>query len=139
MRFGQLAALSALPQQYIHSSLLILSIHGLLYHSESEINGRLVELYEINETAVEQRIRGGLYVEMAREWDPNSAFDVVVESLWQDGMQRKDSLIETAAHALLARDQQRSRGPPPPLEPGKVPERLSTKSIGPKFADLGAG
>lgn len=135
LRFGQLAALSALPQQYIYSSLLILSIHGLLYHSESEINGRLVELYEMNETAVEQRIHGGLYVDMAREWDPTSGLDVIVESLWQHGMQRKDSLIEQAAGALLERDS----APPPPLEPGKLPERLTSKSMEPKYADFAAG
>lgn len=105
LKFGQLTALSNLPPSTIQTCLLVLSIHSLLWHSETDVNGRLVELYEMNEVNIERRLRGGFYVDMAREWDENAAFDCVVESLWRDGMQRRDTLTETAANVLLMRQE----------------------------------
>lgn len=100
LAFNQLARLSALPPATIHSSLVILSIHSLLFHSESEVGGRLVELYEMNQVGIERRMRGGWYVEMAREWNPAAGLDAVIESLWKDGMQKRDALESIMARAM---------------------------------------
>lgn len=128
LAFPQLTRLSALPPTTIYSCLLILSLHSLLYHSESEVNGRLVELYEMNEVGIERRMRGGWYVEMAREWNEAACLDAVIESLWMEGMQKGDSMAEVAARAMIERqkdnDSERegyeSRGE-------EIPERLKFK------------
>jgi hypothetical protein len=109
LAFAQLTRLSSLPPSTIHSCLLILSLHSLLYHSESEVNGKLLELYEINELGVQRRMRGGVYVEMAREWDESSVLDEVIESLWRDGMQKRDMLIETGARKLIEKYEREER------------------------------
>jgi beta-galactosidase GanA len=81
---------------------LILSIHSLLYHSETEaLNGRLTELYEMNHDAVERRLRGGMYVEMGAEWESGSELEEVVKVLWDEGILRREDLYEVVKQRLL--------------------------------------
>ncbi|KAM0752921.1 hypothetical protein T439DRAFT_323536 [Meredithblackwellia eburnea MCA 4105] len=93
--FSHLVRLSSLPPPLVHSSILILSLHGLLYHSESEIGGRLTDLYEINPTAIENRLRGGLYIHLAEE--VGDGLDFAVEALWRNGMLKADEIAEEVA------------------------------------------
>lgn len=128
LAFPQLTRLSALPPTTIYSCLLILSLHSLLYHSESEVNGRLVELYEMNEVGIERRMRGGWYVEMAREWNEAACLDAVIESLWMEGMQKADSMAEVAARAMLKRQKDIEQEREGYEKRGEdVPERLKFK------------
>ncbi|ORY66820.1 hypothetical protein BCR35DRAFT_354853 [Leucosporidium creatinivorum] len=128
LAFPQLTRLSALPPSTIYSCLLILSLHSLLYHSESEVNGRLVELYEMNEVGIERRMRGGWYVEMAREWNEAACLDAVIESLWTEGMQKGDSMAEVAARAMLKRQAENDREREGYENRGEeIPERLRFK------------
>ncbi|TKA53401.1 hypothetical protein B0A53_04387 [Rhodotorula sp. CCFEE 5036] len=94
LSFPQLAKLTALPPSLVHASLLVLSTHCLLFHSETEVGGRLTELYELNHDAIERRLRGGMYVEMATEWQGGAQLGQVVEVLWKEGMLRREDLIE---------------------------------------------
>ncbi|KAL8292342.1 hypothetical protein RQP46_001808 [Phenoliferia psychrophenolica] len=100
--FTHLLRLSHLPPAQIHSSLLILSLHSLLYHSESETSGKLIELYEIADVALERRIRGALFVDLAREDDANKGqgMDVAVEGIWREGMRRKEEIVDEVARGL---------------------------------------
>ncbi|GAA6064678.1 hypothetical protein JCM10212_006174 [Sporobolomyces blumeae] len=102
LSFPQLSRLTSLSPTLVQSSLLILSVHSLLYHSETEhLNGKLVELYELNHAAVEQRLRGGVYVEMAREWSGGSELEQVARVLWDEGMLRREDLYEVVKRRLL--------------------------------------
>jgi len=128
LAFPQLTRLSALPPTTIYSCLLILSLHSLLFHSESEVNGRLVELYEMNEVGIERRMRGGWYVEMAREWNEAACLDAVIESLWMEGMQKADSMAEVAARAMMKRQKDNDAEREGFENRGEdVPERLKFK------------
>ncbi|KAK4047498.1 RNA polymerase III subunit C82 [Microbotryomycetes sp. JL201] len=89
----QLARLTTLPLPTIHSCLLTLSIHCLLYHSETEVAGRLVEVYEINTRNVLGRTRGALYSQMAKDRQDLPSFDAVVDALWREGMLRRDEIM----------------------------------------------
>lgn len=90
--------------------MLVLSTHCLLYHSETEVAGRLTELYELNHDAIERRRRGGMYAEMAVEWNGGSAggeedragdrLAQVVEVLWREGMLRREDLYEVVRAQL---------------------------------------
>ncbi|GAA6015845.1 hypothetical protein JCM11491_007206 [Sporobolomyces phaffii] len=102
LSFPQLARLTTLSPTIVQSSLLILSIHSLLYHSETEaLNGRLTELYEMNHDAVERRLRGGMYVEMGAEWEGGSELEEVVKVLWDEGILRREDLYEVVKQRLL--------------------------------------
>ncbi|KAI5481085.1 hypothetical protein MNV49_006271 [Pseudohyphozyma bogoriensis] len=79
-----LLRLSSLPPPIVFSSLLVLSLHSMLYHSENEINGRLLELYEINPVGVENRRRGSLYYDLV-EAMPDGLSEAVM-ALWKEGM-----------------------------------------------------
>ncbi|POY72143.1 hypothetical protein BMF94_4876 [Rhodotorula taiwanensis] len=95
LSFPQLARLTSLPPSLVHASLLILSTHCLLFHSETEVAGRLTELYELNHDAIERRMRGGMYAEMAHEWRQGGPqLAQVVEVLWREGMLRREDLYE---------------------------------------------
>ncbi|GAA5949208.1 hypothetical protein JCM3765_003331 [Sporobolomyces pararoseus] len=103
LSFPQLSRLTTLSPTIVQSSLLILSIHSLLYHSETEaLNGRLTELYEMNHDAVERRLRGGMYVEMGAEWESGSELEEVVKVLWDEGILRREDLYEIVKQKLLA-------------------------------------
>ncbi|GAA5882376.1 hypothetical protein JCM3774_004324 [Rhodotorula dairenensis] len=102
LSFPQLAKLTSLPSSLVHASLLVLSTHCLLYHSETEVGGRLTELYELNHDAIERRMRGGMYVEMATEWQGGPQLGQVVEVLWKEGMLRREDLIEVVRLQLAA-------------------------------------
>ena len=102
LSFPQLAKLTALPPSLVHASLLVLSTHCLLFHSETEVGGRLTELYELNHDAIERRLRGGMYVEMAIEWEGGPQLGQVVEVLWKEGMLRREDLIEVVRCQLAA-------------------------------------
>ncbi|GAA5832261.1 hypothetical protein JCM5353_005685 [Sporobolomyces roseus] len=103
LSFPQLARLTTLSPTIVQSSLLILSIHNLLYHSETEaLNGRLTELYEINHDAVERRLRGGIYVQMGGEWENGKELEEVIKVLWDEGILRKEDLYEVVKQKLLA-------------------------------------
>lgn len=102
LSFPQLAKLTALPASLVHASLLVLSTHCLLFHSETEVGGRLTELYELNHDAIERRMRGGMYVEMATEWEGGPQLGQVVEVLWKEGMLRREDLIEVVRLQLAA-------------------------------------
>ena len=102
LSFPQLAKLTALPPSLVHASLLVLSTHCLLFHSETEVGGRLTELYELNHDAIERRLRGGMYVEMATEWQGGPQLGQVVEGLWKEGMLRREDLIEVVRCQLAA-------------------------------------
>lgn len=87
--------MTSLPPSLVHASLLILSTHCLLFHSETEVGGRLTELYELNHDAIERRMRGGMYAEMAHEWRQGGPqLAQVVEVLWREGMLRREDLYE---------------------------------------------
>ncbi|GAA5876499.1 hypothetical protein JCM16303_003556 [Sporobolomyces ruberrimus] len=102
LSFPQLSRLTTLSSTVVHSSLLILSIHSLLYHSETEaLNGRLTEVYEINHDAVERRLRGGMYVEMGAEWESGAELEEVVKVLWDEGILRREDLYEVVKQRLL--------------------------------------
>ncbi|KAK4046913.1 RNA polymerase III subunit C82 [Microbotryomycetes sp. JL221] len=102
----QLAKLSNLSSSTLHTCLLSLSIHCLLFHSEIEVQGRIVEVYELNVSNVLNRTRGGLYIQLAKELSSSSSssstdqhsnetwigFDVVVQQLWCQGMLTKQEL-----------------------------------------------
>ena len=109
LAFPQLTRLSALPAATIYSSLVILSLHSLLYHSESEVNGRLVELYEMNQVGIERRMRGGWYVEMAKEWNESACLDAVVELMWKEGMQRREDLEAVLSKAMYEKQESDDR------------------------------
>ncbi|KWU41042.1 hypothetical protein RHOSPDRAFT_37429 [Rhodotorula sp. JG-1b] len=102
LSFPQLAKLTALPPSLVHASLLVLSTHCLLFHSETEVGGRLTELYELNHDAIERRLRGGMYVEMAIEWEGGPQLGQVVEVLWKEGMLRREDLVEVVRCQLAA-------------------------------------
>ncbi|GAA5833381.1 hypothetical protein JCM11251_003478 [Rhodosporidiobolus azoricus] len=119
LSFPQLLKLTSLPPSTVHASLLVLSTHTLVFHSETEVNGRITELYELNHTAVERRIRGGLYAQMAEEWDGGSvagaaaskaggadakagaALVEIVQTVWQHGMLPKEDLYAAVAAKLM--------------------------------------
>ncbi|GAA5898808.1 hypothetical protein JCM5296_005613 [Sporobolomyces johnsonii] len=102
LSFPQLLRLTALSPSIVHNSLLVLSTHNLLYHSDTEVNGRLTELYELNHDAVERRLRGGLYAEMAHEWEAGPELSEAIEWLWREGMLRKEDLYEVVKQRILA-------------------------------------
>lgn len=101
LSFPQLIKLTSLPPALVHSSLLVLSTHTLLFHSETEVGGRLTELYELNHDAIERRIRGGLYVEMASEWEGGEELSTVIEVLWKEGMLTREDLYEVVRQKIL--------------------------------------
>ncbi|GAA5849254.1 hypothetical protein JCM9279_006427 [Rhodotorula babjevae] len=101
LSFPQLAKLTSLPPALVHASLLVLSTHTLLFHSDTEVNGRLTELYELNHDAIERRLRGGLYVEMASEWDGGEQLAPVCDILWREGILVKEDLIHVVQEELL--------------------------------------
>ncbi|GAA5898407.1 DNA-directed RNA polymerase III subunit C82 [Sporobolomyces salmoneus] len=102
LSFPQLSRLTSLSPSIVQSSLLILSIHSLLFHSETEaLNGRLLELYELNHSAVERRLRGGMYVEMGSEWEGGRELEEVVKVLWDEGILRREDLYEVVKQRLL--------------------------------------
>ncbi|BGP28188.1 RNA polymerase III subunit C82 [Rhodotorula toruloides] len=101
LSFPQLIKLTSLPPALVHSSLLVLSTHTLLFHSETEVGGRLTELYELNHDAVERRIRGGLYVEMASEWDGGEELSTVIEVLWKEGILTREDLYEVMRQKIM--------------------------------------
>lgn len=88
--FPQLLLLSGFPPSQVHSALLILSLHSLLFHSESEVNGRLTELYEINEDNLYSRLRGSLYVSLAEE---TLGLNDAVGLLWKEGMLNAEDIV----------------------------------------------
>ncbi|KAK4702468.1 DNA-directed RNA polymerase III subunit RPC3, partial [Phenoliferia sp. Uapishka_3] len=98
--FTHLLRLSSLPPAQVHSALLILSLHSLLYHSENESSGKLIELYEINDVAIERRIRGGVFVELAREEGDGQGLEVAVEGIWREGMRKKEEIVEEVSRGL---------------------------------------
>ncbi|GAA6003872.1 DNA-directed RNA polymerase III subunit C82 [Rhodotorula paludigena] len=101
LSFPQLIKLTALPPALVHASLLVLSTHTVLYHSETEVAGRLTELYELNHDAIERRMRGGLYVEMASEWDGGDELSEVIDALWREGMLVREDLIEVVRRRIV--------------------------------------
>ena len=101
LSFPQLAKLTSLPPALVHASLLVLSTHTLLFHSDTEVNGRLTELYELNHDAIERRLRGGLYVEMASEWDGGEQLAPVCDILWREGILVKEDLVHVVQEELL--------------------------------------
>ncbi|GAA5820142.1 hypothetical protein JCM3770_005389 [Rhodotorula araucariae] len=103
LSFPQLAKLTALPPALVHASLLALSTHTLLFHSETEVAGRLTELYELNHDAIERRIRGGLYLEMATEADDAGGphFAAVCDALWREGILPKEDLYLIAQQHIV--------------------------------------
>lgn len=102
LSFPQLAKLTALPPSLAQAALLALSTHTLLFHSETEVNGRLTELYELNHDAIERRLRGGLYVEMAAEWEGGTQLAAVTDALWREGILVREDLVHVVSDALIA-------------------------------------
>ncbi|BGP52385.1 RNA polymerase III subunit C82 [Rhodotorula kratochvilovae] len=101
LSFPQLIKLTSLPPALVHASLLVLSTHTLLFHSETEVAGRLTELYELNHDAIERRLRGGLYVEMAAEWDGGAELAGVCDALWREGILVKEDLFHIVKEQLV--------------------------------------
>ncbi|GAA5887165.1 hypothetical protein JCM6882_009470 [Rhodosporidiobolus microsporus] len=120
LSFPQLLKLTSLPPSTVHASLLVLSTHALVFHSETEVNGRITELYELNHTAIERRIRGGVFAQMAEEWDggavggaavagkndgkAGAALVEIVQAVWQHGMLPKEDLFAAVASRLREND-----------------------------------
>ncbi|KAM0790324.1 hypothetical protein ACM66B_003209 [Microbotryomycetes sp. NB124-2] len=103
----QLARLTPLPLATIHSCLLTLSIHCLLYHSETEVHGRIVEVYEINIKNVIARTRGAIYSQFAKENEQLESFDKVIDALWKEGMLRRDEIIEIVVEDMRRKNHKR--------------------------------
>ncbi|GAA5989633.1 hypothetical protein JCM11641_002907 [Rhodosporidiobolus odoratus] len=101
LSFPQLIKLTSLPSSTVHSSLLVLSLHTLLYHSETEVSGRITELYELNHTAVERRMRGGIYVQMAEEWEGGKELAEVVQTIWTHGMLPKEDVYQVVRDRMV--------------------------------------
>ncbi|BGP21127.1 hypothetical protein JCM10213_008960 [Rhodosporidiobolus nylandii] len=93
LSFPQLIKLTSLPPSTVHASLLVLSTHTLLFHSETEVAGRITELYELNHAAIERRVRAGSYAQMADEWDGGAELADVVQAIWTHGMLPKEDLF----------------------------------------------
>ncbi|GAA6043271.1 hypothetical protein JCM8097_003026 [Rhodosporidiobolus ruineniae] len=103
LSFPQLIKLTSLPPSTTHAALLVLSTHLLLVHSETEVNGRITELFELNHHAVERRVRGGMYAQMADEWDElGPGLAEVVQAVWSEGMLPKEDLVAVAANRVAA-------------------------------------
>lgn len=102
--FAQLLRLTSLPPAILHKSLLILSLHQCLYHSETETNNHLTELYEINSTGIEHRMRGAIYAEMVEKDFSEGGFEgarEVVEGFWREGMGRVEEVVEKVSGKIL--------------------------------------
>ncbi|GAA6024508.1 hypothetical protein JCM10207_000399 [Rhodosporidiobolus poonsookiae] len=102
LSFPQLIKLTSLPPSTVHNCLLVLSTHTLLFHSDTEVNGRLTELYELNHAAVERRVRGGVYAMMGEEWSGGKELAEVVTAVWRHGMLPKEDLYEVVRSAIVA-------------------------------------
>ncbi|GAA5949404.1 hypothetical protein JCM21900_004051 [Sporobolomyces salmonicolor] len=125
LSFPQLLRLTALAPSIVHNALLVLSVHSLLYHSDTEVNGRITELYELNHDAVERRLRGGRYAEMAEEWEGGPELSEAIEWLWREGMLRKEDLHEVVKQRILTRTTEVT--PEELLDPkGKKRARITT-------------
>ncbi|CEQ40776.1 SPOSA6832_02433 [Sporobolomyces salmonicolor] len=130
LSFPQLLRLTALAPPIVHNALLVLSVHSLLYHSDTEVNGRITELYELNHDAVERRLRGGRYAEMAEEWEGGPELSEAIEWLWREGMLRKEDLHEVVKQRILTRATEVT--PEELLDPkGKKRARITTDDEGP--------
>ncbi|GAA5858235.1 hypothetical protein JCM8547_005703 [Rhodosporidiobolus lusitaniae] len=86
LSFPQLTKLTSLTPPSVHASLLVLSIHCLVFHSDTEVNGRITELYELNHTSVERRLRGGMYTQMGEEWEGGSELGAMIQTMLLHGM-----------------------------------------------------
>ncbi|KDE03750.1 hypothetical protein MVLG_05755 [Microbotryum lychnidis-dioicae p1A1 Lamole] len=113
LTFAHLTRLSSLPPALIHRALLVLSLHMLLYHSEIDSEKR-VEAFEINQANLEQRLRGGLYIDLAnrkaQSWSPSpsspsseSTLSKIIQEIWKNGMMGTHDLIAFAKQDTLLR------------------------------------
>lgn len=98
--FTQLFRLSSLPAKHIKAALGILSIHSLLYHSETETRNGSKEMYEMNEQRILERMRIGLYAELVGQWMKKAvqgssgyAMETVVQALACEGMLKQEELV----------------------------------------------
>ncbi|SCV67112.1 BQ2448_5758 [Microbotryum intermedium] len=108
LTFAHLTRLSSLPSALIHQALLVLSLHTLLYHSEIDSEKR-VEAFEINQANLEQRLRGGLYIDLANRkaqslsLSPSldSVLTKIVQEIWKNGMMGTHDLVAFAKQEIL--------------------------------------
>lgn len=98
LTFGQLLSLSRIAPATLMDSLLVLSLHSLVRHFESDVNGKLTETYTIDLEAVENRLRGATFAEFASQQWPG--MDRVIDELFCEGMLQQDRLCAVLADEL---------------------------------------
>ena len=109
--FTHLLRLSSLPPSLVQQSLLVLSLHSLLWHSETETGGKLLELYEMNEARIEQRMRVSRFMQMLEDREgggiEGKAAGWALEGLWREGMRRGQDLVTEIGARIWREEQQR--------------------------------
>lgn len=105
-----LVRLSNLPSPLIEQSLMVLSLHSLLWHFIPETDGQLEdEVYEINPANIYLRMRVGRCVDMVEEWegggDEGKSVGSALERLRRKGMSRGYELVEEAGGMMWRKKQ----------------------------------